>query len=619
MIDNYIFSGTGFVTGSYEVSNGDIEKYIKSGYLEGFDEERIASSPEFLEFLKSHPGETAFNYMTEHIMGFRKRFHVVPFPPVAHNYKEAANSLDLCVEAIQKALNACGLSGDNIDAWFVGTATPHQYAPGIGEFAKSYFTDIYNQAPVFSLTSACVGFNINLSRALSWFESHPEAKHIIIAHAEVMSALLPEQKDFVPFSTFGDSAAAVVLSRIQSDKPQGIIAITNNEDSAMLDFLGADDKGNLYMNPRMVKMRAVPNISNTVEKLLKKCNWNKEELLYFIPHQTGNAIVDSVAQRLGIDSKIVFKEIQTNFGNLSGASVPACFTILEQTNRLSEGGKIIASVAGLGGEYGGFAYIVPDKKYKFDTQPELKGKTILITGATGGLGREIATLAAAKGAELLLHYNSNQELAEKIKSDLEQNFASKVHLYKADLSDKSQADKFCNLVKAQFKSIDFLLNTHAITGSLGKASIVTDSEFEKVLNSNYLSVKNICIQLKDIVTGCILITGSVGEDAQFSGSSSYVASKRALRGFAVNLATEVYKNKTRCIYYLPGIVDSGMMGKLDKSQISMSMNAVRQKQLIPVKDIAERMLKSVYRLKIPNVRISYESNLKVIKDSYLNF
>ncbi|MDD3740086.1 MAG: hypothetical protein PHH30_02490, partial [Bacteroidales bacterium] len=192
MVDSYIFTGIGIVTGAYEVLNSDIEKYIKSGYLEGFDESRIVESPEFQEFIKNNPKESAFNYMTGHIMGFKKRYNVVPFPPAEHNFKEAENSLDLCVKAIDIALNKSGLVGNDIDAWFVGTATPHQFAPGIGEFAKAYFTDIDNQSPVFSLTSACVGFNINLMRAISFLEHNIKAKHVVVAHAEVMSALLPK-------------------------------------------------------------------------------------------------------------------------------------------------------------------------------------------------------------------------------------------------------------------------------------------------------------------------------------------------------------------------------------------------------------------------------------------
>ena len=451
-----------------------------------------------------------------------------------------------------------------------------------------------------------------------YFKQNPQAKNILIAHTEVMSALLPNTKDFVPFSSFGDSAAAVILSRVKTENQEGVVYITNSEDTKMLDFLGADQNGKLFMNPRMVKSRAVPNISNTFNKILKETQWKIEDLKYFIPHQTGNAIVDSVAKKIGIEKNKVYKEIQYNYGNLSGASIPACLDLLLE-NELKVGDKIITSVAGLGGEFGGFAYIVPQNNTENHSQAELENKTIFITGASGGIGREIAMQAAEKGGNLILHYNSNSEKITKIKNDILSKYKVKIDLVQADLSDKNQTENLVYEIKSKFKNINYLIVTHAITGSLSKASEVSDLEFEKVLDVNYFSIKNLCDICSEIVTESIVIMGSVGEDAQFPGSASYVASKRALRAYAVSLATKVYENKVNCVYYLPGIVEAGMMAKLDKSQINMSLNNIRQKSMIEVKKIAERILKSAYRMKIPKVRISYESHLKVIKDGYLKY
>ena len=619
MVDSFVFSGIGFVTGDFEVSNKEIYKHVKSGYLKGFNADRIESTEEYQQLKAKNTDLNPFSYMVENVMGFKTRFHVVPFPPVGPQYKNADNSLDLCVKAISIAIEKSGISGNNIDAWFCGTATPHQQAPGICEFAKAYFTDIDNLTPTHSLTSACVGFNINLESAVSFLKNNPEANNVIVAHAEVMSKLLIEENDFVPFSTFGDSAAAVVLSRMKTEEPQGVLAIYNGEDTRMLDFLGANKKGNLYMNPRMVKFRAVPNIANTSKLLMKLCNWTNEDLACFVPHQTGNAIVWSVAKELRMPKEKVFQEIQLKYGNLSGASVPACLSLLQDSHRLNPNDKIITAVAGLGGEFGGFAYLVPEKLPVFEKHLELAGKTILITGATGGLGKEIAKLAASKGADLILHYNSNTELANKLKNEILSEFQVKVSLAQANFSIQNELELFCKHILANFKPINYLINTHAITGKLGKATNVSIEEFNSVIGSNYLSIKYISNFLKEHITECILITGSVGEDAQFPGSASYVASKRALRGFARNFASEIYSQGLRCIYYLPGIIDSGMVGKLDNEQVLSSIMAVDQKKLIPVDKIAERMLKSMYRPKVANVRMSYETNLKVIKDGYLKF
>lgn len=619
MIESFIFTGTGFVTGKYKLTNKDIFKHIKSGLLQGFNEDRILKSENYLQATKTNSELNPFDYMVKGKMGFETRYNVVPFPPAVPTYKNAENSLDLVVKAIQKALDDSGLSGNKIDAWFVGTATPHQYAPGIAEFAKAYFTDQSNTNPTYSLTSACVGFNINLQNAIAFLKNNPLAKHVVVAHAEVMSRLLTNERDFVPFSTFGDSAAAIVLSRIETSEKYGVISIFNAEDTRMLDFLGANKKGNLYMDARRVKSRAVPNMIKSAKNLLHDSNWDLNDIDWFIPHQTGNAIVWEVQQTLGIKFDKMLQEIQYKYGNLSGASVPASISLLLESKKAIAGQKILTTVAGLGGEFGGFTYILPENKHKFNKDPELKGKSILITGATGAIGGKIAMAAAREGANLILHYKTNDIKANELKSEIENNYSVSVSLWKADLSDNESIDSFASQFKITHDSINYLINTHAITGGLGKASNVANQEFIEVLDANYLSIKNLCQSLKPFITESVLITGSIGEDAQFPGSASYVSAKRALRGFAVNFASELYKDRVDCVYYLPGLVNDGMISKLESSQIKDSMMMISQEELLEVNNIAERMLKSVYRIKIADVRISYESKLKVIKDGYLKY
>lgn len=616
---SFVFTGIGYALGENRISNKDILDFINNSYLTGFDSSRIEKSDEYKNYCQSYGKTEPFYWLTEVLMGFKYRYHVVPFPPSLQQYKNAENSIDLCVRAIENALKNSGISPEEIDAWFVGTATAPQPAPAIAEFVKAYFTNLENKTPTYSLTSACVGFNLNLSTAINYLKNNPDKKHVIVAHSEVMSKLLLKEKDFVPFATFGDSASAVVLSKIKTEKSMGVTYIENFEDMNMLDFLGADKKGNLYMDARRIKNRAVPNIAFCFESLLKKNNWNKNEVKYFIPHQTGNAIVHDVAKKADIDLSKVFQEVQKNFGNLSGSSVPASLAVLSEENKIKPGDRIITAVAGLGGEYGGFSYIVPEFKPHKKPNNELLNKKVMITGATGGLGSFIAELCAKRHADLILQYNSGHEKAENLRSMICQKYDVKVDLYKADFSDNSQVEKLCKDIQTEHSGIDYLINTQAITGSLGRASKISHEEIEQVSQVNYKATKYICENLADIINSCVLFVGSVGEDAQFPGSASYVSSKRALRAFARNYAKKMYSRNVRCIYYLPGIIDGGMTGKLNKEQINASMMAAGQKELIPVKDIAERIVKSVYIPKVQKVRSSFEGVLVVRKDGYDNY
>ena len=63
MAESFIFSGTGFVLGKYEVTNGDILKYIRLGYLDGFNESRAAKSEKFVAYKEKNPNATAFDWL----------------------------------------------------------------------------------------------------------------------------------------------------------------------------------------------------------------------------------------------------------------------------------------------------------------------------------------------------------------------------------------------------------------------------------------------------------------------------------------------------------------------------------------------------------------------------
>lgn len=617
MQTNFIFSGYGFVTGKNLVTNDDIDKAIDNGFFTGLDKERIKHSDKYKALIQKYPEASPFDYMAEHMMGFKKRYHVVPFPPRKENYETAETSLDLLVEAMQQAFDDSGVHPDDIAAWIVGTATPHEMAPGIAETAKSYFARIDNQSETMTTTSACVGFNINIERALNYFTTHPETKHILVAQTEVMSELLLEEQDFVPFTTFGDGAAAVIISRVKSETKQGILDVVNYEDMAMIDFLGADRNGNLIMDPRMVKSRAVPNIARSASEVMQKAGWTKDDVDLFIPHQTGNAIVHEAAERIDFPLSKVFQEVQLEYGNLSGSSVPACFHVLKNSGRLNAGMKIVTAATGLGGELGGFTYVVPHQINFKPKNNDLHGKTALVTGCTGGLGGEISRQLADKGCRVFMHYNSNHEKAKSILASLE-NQELNHQIIKANFAEAQEIDTLINHIKSETDTLNYLVHTVAVTGSLNKASEVSDDEMRFVNMVNYNNAAKLTEGLADILNETVIFTGSIAQDAQFSGSSAYVSSKRGLFGFANGFARLNYP-KIKCVYYIPGVIDGGMTEVLNQAQINASMQAVGQSELIPLKDIANRMVKSLYIPKVAKVRSHYEGVLVVRKDGYSKY
>ncbi len=287
MYENYIFSGYGHAFGDFLITNETLEKAIDSTYLTRFNKARIESGESFAKAKAKMPDLTPFQFMAELKMGFKNRNHVVPFPPNRAKYKSAKTSLDLAVNSVEDALSDAGIHPEKIDAWLVSTATPHEQAPGLAATLKAYFVNFENQSETMTLTSACGGFNYNLERGINYLKTHPEANHLVICHTEVMSELLIDTTEFVPYVTFADGAAAVILSRQTSEQKEGVVGFVNYEDPQMINFLGASEKGRMYMQPNIIKNRATANLVRDSREVLEQVNWDMEEVDLMIPHQTG--------------------------------------------------------------------------------------------------------------------------------------------------------------------------------------------------------------------------------------------------------------------------------------------------------------------------------------------
>ena len=612
MKNSIYFSGYGTAHGKYAISNAEIEKAAKQGFVDDFDAERIKRSEDYIAHTAKGGVLSPFCFFAKEKMGFETRYHVVPFPPTKAKFNGAENALDLGVKAMREAIEDSGIDPEEIALWLAGNATPHEQAPGIAATIKCHFVGFENQSPTFTTTSACVGFNINIERAIDYFATHPEAKHIAIVHTEVMSRLLTNEPSFVPFVTFADAAAAVIVSRSEIESEAGISHVINAEDMRMIDFLGANNNGDLYMNAVKVRERATINIVNTVKNLYKKINWNNDIVDIVIPHQTGNAIVLGASKLLNIPDEKLYQDVQYQYGNLSGASIPFSLALLHKNKKLTPGTKIITAVCGLGGEYGGFTYEVPKETNQRKQVKPLLGKRALVTGATGGLGMELCKNLAEKGCDIFLHYNSNNQKAEILNQELLKS-GIKTTMIQADFSQEKAAEEIARHIT---EPINYVIHASAITGNLLRASEVEIEEMIEVNHVNYIVPIEITEKLHNRVTETVLFIGSVAEDALFSGSSSYVSSKRSLHSFAVNYAAIARKNKINTIYYMIGLLDKGMIEKLNPKQRIFAMENIGQKELLKTSEVADKIVRSLYIPKVLKVEHSREGELVVRRDGF---
>jgi len=286
------------------------------------------------------------------------------------------------------------------------------------------------------------------------------------------------------------------------------------------------------------------------------------------------------------------------------------------SDSLKSGKKILTATAGLGGEFGAFTYIVPENiSIKTADLKEFEGNTVLLTGSTGSLGFEVARNLAGKGARIILHYNSNEKKMDMLAGELK-NLNADFEFIKSDFSKPGDVNNLIATIKTKYKNLDYLVHTAAITGSMKRASEVTDEEVRLVAKVNQSAPVQITKALVGLIRKAVIYVGSVAEDAQFSGSSSYVASKQGLHGFAASFAGEAYSRGIRSIYYMISIMAGGMADLLSPEQIRKVMTSIGQKKLNTPAEIAEKVVNSLTRPKIIDTFDTVEGMLLVRRDGY---
>lgn len=610
-MNSYIFSGMGHAAGKFPISNEYIADALRKGFLRGFDEQRMAKSKNYLAYKEKHPDIGPFDYFVREKMGFNIRRHVTPFPPTVKKLYYAETSLELGVQAVERALTDGGIRPGEIDAWFVSTVSPHQKAPGIAAAIKSHFVGFQNFTPAFTLTSGCAGFNINLQRALEYFQAHPEAKHVVVAHTETMSSFLTQRVKFVPFVTFADGAAAVVLSRIETEKPQGVLAINNFQDLQMIDFVGVDKYWNLYMDDTLIKDRATANIPEASVKALEKTGWSTEEIDLCVPHQTGNAILIPAVQMLGLSLDKLYLEAQREYGNISGATVPIAYSMLNKQNQLKPGMKILSPMAGVGGNYGAFTYLVPEEKYRrpklnYLFEDDLKGTMAVILGASGTLGAAIVDDLIHRGANLILHYNRNQEVVEKLKQKAEQK-GLKVTLLKADFNEPTEVEAAQKQLTCDGKTFQFFVNA---------AGVLMSRREGKVGNVNHYAPLQLFKTVFPCLKGTALFVGAAAEDVNVPEIHPFISAKRSLHGVLASMSGEMLKAKNYLVWYIPGILNGGMLKNIDEKALYQFAVEIGQEKPLDILETAQRIVSSLYIPKVEGTHHTYENAMVVRRDGY---
>ncbi len=202
-----------------------------------------------------------------------------------------------------------------------------------------------------------------------------------------------------------------------------------------------------------------------------------------------------------------------------------------------------------------------------DKEGRLKGRKALVTGASKGIGREIALALASEGADVAINYRSSDLEAEEVARWLEDHGVN-TWVYPADVSDYDSVKEMKQCLEKYFGSIDILVNNAGI--NVDKLFVKMDQEmWDRVISVNLTGVFNCTNAFIDRILesqhGRIInITSIVGQMGNI-GQVNYAASKAGIIGMTKALAKELARKSVTVNAIAPGFIETDMvMGIPDK-------------------------------------------------------
>ena len=200
----------------------------------------------------------------------------------------------------------------------------------------------------------------------------------------------------------------------------------------------------------------------------------------------------------------------------------------------------------------------------------LENKTVLITGASRGIGKGIATVFADHGASVVFTYSSSVDAANALEAEL-QALGVRAKGYQSNAADFEQAQELVENILADFSTIDVLINNAGITKD-NLLMRISEEDFDKVIEVNLKSVFNLTKAVQRTMLkqrhGSIINMSSVVGVKGNAGQSNYAASKAGIIGFSKSVALELGSRNIRCNVIAPGFIETEMTAKLSEEVVA---------------------------------------------------
>ena len=263
---------------------------------------------------------------------------------------------DLAEQAAKRALDAAGITGEDLDLIIVATTTPDRIFPSTACLLQARLGN--RSCAAFDIQAVCTGFIYAMGTADQFIRSG-SVKRALVVGAETLSRII-DWTDRGTCILFGDGAGAVVL---EASEEAGILSSHLHADGQHEKLLRVpygvsqgstqldQERAFIEMKGNEVFKMAVNTLGRIVDETLAANHLEKSDIDWLVPHQASTRIIGATAKKLKMSMDHVVVTVDKH-GNTSAASVPLAFDVAVRDGRIKPGETVLLEAFGGGFTWG---------------------------------------------------------------------------------------------------------------------------------------------------------------------------------------------------------------------------------------------------------------------------
>lgn len=221
----------------------------------------------------------------------------------------------------------------------------------------------------------------------------------------------------------------------------------------------------------------------------------------------------------------------------------------------------------------------------------LRGKRVLVTGGTTGIGRATVKLLAAEGARVLTFGRHPAELDDALAAA--KDLGGEVIGFTADVATEAGVNQVFAQVDENFRGIDILINNAGV--AIKPVQDSSEAEWRYGVETDfvgYLSCARLALQrMESQAEGHIVFVGSVAADQKSAGHSTYAAAKAGIQVYAETLRKEVATQGVKVTLIEPGLVGADLQG----TPVEEQRKKIESEQMLYAEELAETIIFALTR------------------------